>query len=346
MKNKKILFIGVVSLFVVILGLVLWFMLSLTSVSNKSEDVTFTIEKGRSTKQVIKDLKSAGLIKSEIFAYLYVKLNSDIIIQAGNYILNKNMSTVEILETFDAGDVLKDSVTITFVEGVRLTKFISKIAITFNWNEEELLKKINEKEYVKNLVDKYWFLEDEILDNDIYYALEGYLFPNTYEFDKNVTFEEVITKMLNQTDKVLTKYKDQIKEIKYSVHDIMTMASIAEKEALSYEDRTKVSQVIYKRLNMNMSLGMDVTSYYGVQKDMTEVITKKDLNDNNPYNTRLSTFKGLPIGPICNPSESSIKAVLNPSDTNYVYFFADITTGKVYFTADYKEFLTFEEIYG
>ena len=99
-----------------------------------------------------------------------------------------------------------------------------------------------------------------------------------------------------------------------------------------------LTQVIYKRLDMNMSLGMDVTSYYGVQKSMDESLTTVDLNDENPYNTRVTTFIGLPVGPICNPSIGSINAALNPADTDYLYFVADILTGKVYFAKDINGF--------
>ena len=124
------------------------------------------------------------------------------------------------------------------------------------------------------------------------------------------------------------------------------MASIVEKEALNAADRAMVAQVINKRIELNMNLGMDVTSYYGVQKDMKESLTVVDLNDNNPYNTRVATFLGLPVGPICNPSLESVEAVLNPADTDYIYFYADIITGNVYFTDDYNEFLEFERLYG
>ncbi len=209
-----------------------------------------------------------------------------------------------------------------------------------------LEKKVNDKEFIKELISEYWFLTDDILNEDIYYALEGYLYPNTYEFYKDATLEDILRRILNNTNKVLQSVKDDIEKSNYTTHEILTMASIVEKEAVSYTDREKVAQVIYTRLDKKMSLGMDVTSYYGVQKDMKESLTKNDLNDNNPYNTRLVTFLGLPVGPICNPSIESIKAVLNPADTNYIYFFADITTGNVYFTDNASEFENFKKIYG
>ena len=152
--------------------------------------------------------------------------------------------------------------------------------------------------------------------------------------------------MLDVTELRLSEVRAQIEASDYSVHDILTMASIVEKEAVNALDRAKVAQVIYTRLDMNMSLGMDVTTYYGVRKSMTEVLTQVDLNDENPYNTRITSFIGLPVGPICNPSLESINAVLNPSDTDYIYFFADIVTGNVYFTNSHEEFEEFKRLYG
>ena len=148
-------------------------------------------------------------------------------------------------------------------------------------------------------------------------------------------------------DKKLNEYKSSIEDSKYNIHEILTIASICEKEAKTYDDRTSVAQVINTRIEKNMSLGMDVTSYYGVGKDLSENnITVKELEDNNPYNTRVVTFLGLPVGPICNPGINSIKAALNPSDTDYIYFYADINTGRLHFTNNYEEFKSFKKIYG
>ena len=143
-----------------------------------------------------------------------------------------------------------------------------------------------------------------------------------------------LRELLNIPDNYNVSISDSI----YNVHDILTMASIIENETMIAEDRNIVSQVIYKRLSMNMSLGMDVTTYYGAKKSLSETLTKVDLDELNAYNTRNTSFLGLPVGPICNPSEASINAALNPSDTNYIYFYAEIKTGKLYFAETYSEF--------
>lgn len=151
--------------------------------------------------------------------------------------------------------------------------------------------------------------------------------------------------MLDKTKEILDNYSVSLKDSDYNIHEILTMASIIENETMYSEDREIVSQVIYKRLGMNMSLGMDVTTYYGVKKELGEDLTTLDINDKNAYNTRPTDFLGLPVGPICNPSEASIKAALNPSDTNYVYFYAEITTGKLHFAKTYSEFQELIRLY-
>ena len=121
------------------------------------------------------------------------------------------------------------------------------------------------------------------------------------------------------------------------MHQIITMASIVELEGIDKTSRKDIAGVFYNRLKNGMTLGSDVTSYYGVKKDMTSDITQSELDDDNPYNTRLSTMAGkLPVGPICNPSIVSIEASLKPSKHDYLYFVAD-KNGKVYYSKTNSE---------
>lgn len=299
--------------------------------------------------QIVDNLKSAGLIKNKYVALIYIFLSGNTNIQAGDYELNRIESTNDIIKTLANGDIIeigKEYVSITFKEGITLKEYLQLLSEKTNLNYDEMLNEINDEEFLNNLINDYWFLTSDILNQDIYYALEGYLYPNTYQIYTETNLNEVIRKMLNEANKKLETIKDEINASDYSIHEILTMASIVEKEAISYSDRQKVAQVIYKRLNINMNLGMDVTTYYGVGKSLKETLTNLDLNDENPYNTRITSFIGLPVGPICNPSIDSIKAVLNPAETDYTYFYADVITGNVYFTDDYNEFLEFKRIYG
>ena len=347
-KTKIILIISGIILAIIAIFIGLYFYL-LTPVSKESTIVNFTINQGDSKMEIANNLKDANLIKSKYATLFYIVLSGNTNIQAGSYELNRNMSTEDIIRSLANGDVInaeRDSVSLTFREGITLEEYLKLLSENTNLEYDAMLEEINNSEFLNSLIDDYWFLTDDILNNDLYYGLEGYLYPNTYQIHTETTLNEVIRKMLDETAKQLEIFRSEIDASNYSVHEILTMASIAEKEAMNYEDRTKVAQVIYTRLDKGMNLGMDVTTYYGVHKSMTETLTTLDLADDNPYNTRNASLIGLPVGPICNPSSESIRAVLNPADTNYIYFFADIITGNVYFTDDYNEFLEFQRLYG
>lgn len=340
MKNKKLFIILGIILGVIVLFVVTYLIL-LSPVGRSNKEVTFVVEKGDGKEKIINNLKDAKLIRSKYATILYVILSGSKNLQAGSYNFSRDMSTNDIIKSLNTGDVIKkykDSSRITLKEGVTLKEYLKLICDETNLNYEKSIKDVNDKAFLKGLIADYWFLTDDILDDDIYFALEGYLFPETYDFYEDTTIDQVIRKMLNVTKEKLNSIKNELDSSKFSVHEVLTMASIIEKEANKSEDRRMVSQVIYKRLEENMSLGMDVTSYYGVQKDMGEKLLAVDLNDKNPYNTRVVTFIGLPIGPICNPSLESIKAALNPANTDYLYFVADITSGDVYFAKDENGF--------
>jgi len=358
--RKKGIIITVIGILVVILFIVGLYFIGLTKVSNKSEVVKFTINSGASTKSIIDDLYEAKLIKSKISTMIYIKLQGNVFMQAGNYELNRIYDTKKILDILTGGKVVKDTVTITFVEGKRLIDYVSLISQKFGYTETEILQELSDKEYLESLIKKYDFLDNSILDEKIYYPLEGYLFPATYEFYKSASVKDIIEKMLDKTKNVLDNINTALKESPYNIHEILTIASIIENESVgkeadikyctsssnaSYIDRFVVSQVIHSRLDLNMSLGMDVTAYYGVKKSLKEDLTKSDLNDNNAYNTRRTSFIGLPIGPISNPSEASIKAALEPSDTDCIYFYADITTSELHFAKTDSQFRELINLY-
>lgn len=339
-KNKKLIVILSVIVGLILVGVVT-LMILLSPVSKSIDIVEFTVKKGEGKEKIVENLKDAKLIKSKYATFIYIVLSGKKNLQAGSYEFSRNMSVKDIITSLSTGDVVnvkRDEVRITFKEGDTLKNFVTMVANETNIDYDEAIKKLSDKAYLKGLIADYWFLTDDILDEDIYFPLEGYLYPETYNFYKETNIEQVIRKVLNVTKERLEPLKSKIESSKYNIHELLTIASIAEKEANTNSDRAMVTQVIYKRLGLNMALGMDVTSYYGVQKEMTEVITQLDLNDKNPYNTRVTTFIGLPVGPICNPSIGSINAALEPADTDYLYFVADILTGKVYFAKTNEEF--------
>lgn len=314
-----------------------------------NKEVIFTLNSGTSKLTVAEKLEEAGLIKSNLALKAYLFFHTDMNLQAGTYDLNSNMTPVEILEKIARGEVKNESVSVTLVEGRRLTEYVKNIAEKLKVTEEALLNKMSDKEYLQTLINKYWFIDETILQEELYYPLEGYIFPDTYQFLENSTTEEIIEKILNHMEQKLEPIKEKINASEYSTHEILSMAAIIELEAVSENDRNTVSQVIYKRLQKGQGLGMDVTTYYAVKKEMGAGLTLSDLKTQNPYNTSEmnATMKGkLPIGPICNPSFMSINAVLNPSDTDYLYFYADVKTGMVYFTKTYEEHLAIQKEIG
>lgn len=337
---KKVLLALLILCCVVIICLVGFYFYGMTPVSNSNEQVIFELKTGTSKLQIANDLKNQGLIKSSMALKIYFFFHSDLNLQAGTYELEKNMTPENMIQQMEEGKVKNDSFTITLIEGRRLNEYVKKIAEKLEVTESELQEKLHDQTYLKSLIEKYWFLDEAILNQELYEPLEGYLFPDTYSFYEKSTASEIIEKILDHTNEKLMPLKEDIENSNYSVHEILSMAAIIELEAVSESDRQTVSQVIYKRLKEGMSLGMDVTTYYAVKKEMGTGLTKTDLNTISPYNTRASNtsmFGRLPVGPICNPSLMSINAVFNPTDTDYLYFYADIKTGMVYFTKTLEE---------
>jgi UPF0755 protein len=327
MKKKVIIGVSILGIIAIFWG---WYFLALGKIG-VNEDVEFTINNGTTTNKIITNLKTANLIKSPLATKIYLFFHPNGTLMAGVYHLSRNMSTVEIINKIKRGDIVNDNITITFVEGKKVANYISLIANNFNISEDEITNTLNDKTYLTNLINKYWFLSDEILNSKLYYPLEGYLYPDTYEFKKDATLDEIITKMLDNTNDKLSAYAEAIQNSNYSYHQLLTLASIVELEAQNSSDRKGVAGVMYNRLNNGWSLGSDVTAYYGVKKNFGSELTQNDLADCNAYNTRSTCLKGLPVGPICNPGLESILASLYPTTSDYYFFVAD-TNSKVYFS--------------
>ena len=339
---KKILIMVLSAIALIILGSIVLYNMNLRAVSAKSVDVDFMVESGSNYYKVASKLKKEGLIRSELCFKLYIKFNKVSAIEAGTYKLNKNMSVKEIISVFSKGNTYNpDAIVITFKEGKNMRDIVKTISEHTNNTETDIYAKLKDKEYLNNIIKKYWFVNEEILSDDIYYSLEGYLYPNTYEFqNEDVTIEEIFDVMLEEMDKKLSQYKTDILSNKYSIHEILTLASIVELEGARSNDTAGIAAVFYNRLNSGMSLGSDVTTYYAAKIDMSERdLYQAEITDRNNYNTRSDYLAGkLPIGPIANPSIESIKAVLYPESNDYYYFVSDIN-GKTYFSKTYQEHL-------
>ena len=333
MKKRKIKILPVLIIIAVLVGIgACVYMVS--PVSNKSEKVYFKVKQGESTKNIVNDLKKQGLIKSRNFTILFIKINNIDTIKAGNYVLNKNMSLRKIFSVItDTKNIKEDTITLTFHEGKNMRGVVKIITDNTNITENDIYNTLNDNEYIKSLMNDYWFLTDDILDENIYYPLEGYLYPDTYEFSKDVNIKEIFSKMLDREEEILDNYKTSIDSSELGIHKIITLASVAELEGKTLDDRKNIVGVFFNRINSNLPLGSDVTTYYAAKVDMGERdLYQAEIDDPNPYNTRpMSSAGKLPIGPICNPSDDAIKAVIDYKKNDYFYFVAD-KNGKLYFS--------------
>ncbi len=334
MKKKVVLFVilGLFVFFVLtITGGIVYYNTNLAAVDPDSkENHTFTVTVGEAANTIVSNLKKEGLIKDELAMKLYVKLHPGNP-QAGTYILTQSMSAKEIYDAFLSGKVTRDTKWVTFVEGKRLSYIADVIATNFDYTVEEINDVLDDKKYIEELISRYEFLTKDILKEGIYHPLEGYLFPDTYEFMSDISIKGIIEAMLDNTATKLSAYSSQISSSKYSVHELMTLASIVELEGARSDDRRGVAGVFYNRLAIGDTLGSDVTTYYAVGKDFSVDLTWDDLGSCNGYNTRGSCVKGLPVGPIASPSMASLKATLDPEQHNYLFFVAD-KNGKTYFS--------------
>jgi len=340
-KNKKtIIAVAIIAILVIIISFTIWYFSSISRVNKNEEEIEVTIPLGTGSSTIADILKENKLIKSKTAFKIYVKINKVSDFQAGTYYLKQNMNVKEITEMLKTG-IMHDpnQLNITYLEGKNFRWLASKIAEVTNNKEDDVIKLLEDEEYINSLIEKYWFLTEEIKDKNIYYSLEGYLFPDTYAIEnKDAKIEDIFEKMLNRMEDILDEYKEEIEDSKYSVHEILTIASIIETESMSNEGRKDVSSVIYNRLNNGMPIQSDVTTYYAVKVDMGERdLYQKELDTYNPYNTRGPNMEGkLPIGPISSVSKNSIEAALNPSNTDYIFFVAD-KNGKLYFTKTVSE---------
>lgn len=316
--------------------------INISPVSKNSELKEIEIESGETYLTISSKLKQNNLIKSEFFYKLYVKLMNPKSLEKGKYLLSEDMGVEKIIKTLENGsDTNIDAISITFVEGKNMRYIAKLISENTNNTEDDVYNLLNDSNYLDYLISKYWFLTDEIKDNRIYYSLEGYLFPDTYQFkSKDVTVKEIFETLLDEMDTKLTPYKTDIQNSNYTIHQILTLASIVELEGVNVSDRFDVSGVFYNRLNSGWSLGSDVTTYYASKVDMNERdLYKSELDECNNYNTRNSCMAGkLPVSPICNPGIESIKAAINPNQHNYYFFVAD-KNKKTYFTKTNAEHL-------
>ena len=317
----------------------MFFNYQVSPISKDDTEIIFEVPQGSTFSTIGSKLEEAGLIRSSTFYKIYIKIFTPSTLEAGKYKLNKNMDLHEIIKALESGSKYNpDAVMLTIPEGKNMEQIATIVSENTNISKEDFLATVNDEDLIDELIQKYWFLTDDIKNKDIRYALEGYLFPSTYELqNKDVDSEYIILKMLDQMGKVLDSYKEQIEESEYSVHELLTMASLVEYEAILDEDRPLVASVFYNRLARGQKLQSCATLGYALG-EFKLTYTYQDMQIDSPYNTYY--YKGLPIGPGCMPSKESIDAAINPATSDYYYFMANVCdpeNQKTYFSKTYEE---------
>lgn len=291
---------------------------------SSTEQVAFSVESGQSLTRVANRLEEAGLIRNRtVFKYYCDFAGLGQKIQSGSYTLSPSMTMAEIADQLTMGDGNPLVRNITQIPGWTIEQFAEKLVTDgVLESSDEFLALCKEGTRFSD----YYSVKDVLNSANVSqrkYVLEGYLAPDTYEVYVDATAEEIIRKLLSQTERVYSvACQDRAEELGYTMDQILTLASMIEKEA-STADFAKVSAVFHNRLKQGMKLQSDVTIHYitGVRKMSLD---GSDTSLKSPYNTYVVT--GLPLGPICAPSTDAINAALYPDETylaeNYLYFCA------------------------
>ncbi len=275
----------------------------------------FVVEKGQSLSAVASSLADAHIISSPfLFKNLVVMLGRGNGIKAGDYSFKKPISVYGVASRLTKGEYGLLTIKITIPEGLNIFDMASLF-------ERELIEFDSEK-----------FLS---------LAKEGYLFPDTYFFLQNATESDVLSLMKNNFDKKIAGLNEQIKTLGKPLDEIVIMASILEEEARTEETREIISGILWKRIEIDMPLQVDVTFQY-INGKTTKDLTKADLEIDSPYNTY--KYKGFPPTPISNPGLEALTATLNPKDTPYFYFLSD-KGGIMHYATTFTEHKKNRELY-
>lgn len=308
--------------------------------SQNQEVVSFSVKSGSSLSAVSKNLEAAGLIHNHtVFKYMADFMGMGQKIQSGNYELTRAMSATEILDQLISGDGKPLTMKITIIPGWTVedvANYLVEIKVLSSADEFLSLCKSGEA------YNGYYFIEEVMKTGTVSqrkYALEGYLSPNTYEIYTSSSADTLIKRLLTQTEAAyLSGYDERAQELGLTMDEVFTLASMIEKEAKT-SDFAKVSAVFHNRLKAGMTLGSDVTVKY-VSGSQKMSLNDSDLAVDSPYNTY--THKGLPVGPICNPSMDAVVAALYPDEQyvaqKYLYFCsAEPESGKLVFSKTLEE---------
>lgn len=325
----------IIIIFIVILGFFLMFFNVINNPIKNKGEVAIEVEEGDSFYSILNYLSKEKVIRGIPFIKLYVLLEDETIdVKPGSYILKDDLNLKELITLLTTESTL-GVVKFTVPEGYTIDEISEKLEKEGICSKEDFLNAI--KNYnLPSYVEK---------DDSKRYNLEGYLFPDTYPLKRGQDPKDIITLMLGRfeeaLEQALSETNKTIEDI--NLEEIITIASMIEKEAILDEERPIISSVIRNRLNQDWMLQIDATVIYALG-DHVEIVLHSDLEVDSPYNTYKNY--GLPVGPISNPGISSIKAALNPANTDYMFYVLENEEGSHYFTNNYEDFLNKQEELG
>lgn len=316
---KRVLLVLVLLFLLIVSASLLYFRDYLNSPTNMAtEYYEIRIERGMSVSRVSRMLKDIGVLENAMDFVLLCRFK-DRTIPAGHYRIPPRLRPVELLEAFNPKNLY--FIKLTIPEGSRLLDIAKVVESTLGIRASSFLRVCNDQSFASRLG-----IEGE--------TLEGYLFPETYHFEPGVEVSRVAERMVKELFKTFDESQRlEAQRQGLTVHEVMTIASLLEKETAIEEERPLISAVIRNRLERRMPLQIDPTVIYGL-KEFGGDLTREHLNTDTEYNTY--TRKGLPPGPICSPSKSSIMAALHPAEVDYLYF-VSMNNGHHKFSSTAKE---------
>ncbi len=310
-----------------------------TPVSNSSQPVPFRVSSGEAPSEIASGLKQKGLIRSTDVFNWYLKLSGEGgALQAGDFVLNKNMNIPQIVAALEHGKV--DQVVVRMPEGIGYKFMAPAVQDSGIGSAQDYINAVKDPSWQS----QYDFLGSRPAGRD----LEGYLYPDTYSLNKGSTVHDLVKAQLDRFGQVFTPELRQAVQQPtaarpaVNIDEVVILASLVDREINKPEQRARACEVFYNRLKIGEPLGVDATILYALGRQGGS-LTQDDLNLNSPYNTR--KHPGLPPGPIGNPTDSALQACVNPENNDYLFYFTD-KSGTTHFEKTIDQFNSDIQKYG